>query len=303
MNPIDSNFPAVPYLAHIGLTYNCNCACFHCYASGRINNNRRQLTPYDYYKLLQELYSLGTVSITYSHGETLLCPFADKIFEYTHTLGIRQTLISNGILIDYHYIEKLVEVGIDALFLSLDSLKEESHNFNRQKFDAFKYVISSISALKYSNIHEKGIATTIAPRNESEIEDIVIFAIEQQMNTISFLSERGENGIADFNLNNIISVIRNYHSEINIVTHDPRLLRYVTEIGFSSKKKYNSFLEDNKCLCRRNIISIDIYGDVRLCNFIDDVYGNIFDTNITELWKTIINHGCNMEIPCLQRVT
>lgn len=278
-----------PFVSHIGLTYSCNCHCRHCYANQRIMPNLKQMQKTDYFKLIDELYSLNTFSVTYSHGETLLCPFCFDILHYCRDKGLGQTLISNALLIkNIKHLNSLNDAGINSLFLSLDSLISEKHNNNRKNKDAFSCLMGAIKLLSSSNIKNKGIATSISEFNEEEIDDIINFCINNNIDSISILTERNNSMLCNIDLKSLSSVINKYKNKITIITHDYRLNNLRHNFNFLSPKEEEVFLSQNDCHFGKSILSIDVYGDVRACNFQSKVYGNFFNEGLSGIWMNIL---------------
>lgn len=283
----DNIFPQIPYSIYLGLTYDCNCFCKHCYSRERVASSRRVLNVQHYKDLLIELKTLGALSITYSHGETLLAPFRFEIFKNANELGYRQTVISNGILLDKEQLAKLEEHNIGTVLLSMDHLCEMKHDLNRGREGCYKRLLTAIDILSNSTIYNKGLAVTISKKNEDELENIISFAIEKRLNFISLLTER-DKGLADISFDKIIKLLNKYDDLITITTHDIRFNEFKNEEFFLKKSKLakNIFLNDNECMIGRQL-SIDVYGDVRACNFSNKIIGNIFNENITAIWRKV----------------
>lgn len=289
----------IPYNAYIGLTYSCNCCCKHCYAHNRINNERSMMSKDAFIILLDRLHKLGTLSITYSHGETLLYPHYKEIFHYAHSLGFKQVLISNGILLSHEVAANLEALGIDVLLLSVDSLDEQEHDKNRGRIGCFSALMNAINVLQQSKITTKGFAITIAKRNQHKVGDIIDFAIKHGINYISLLSERSNDLSILPDVVVIADILRRFSSRVHIVTHDCRLNAELSNINFTTKKEKVFFNSNNECLVG-NQISIDAYGDVRLCNFLEDVVGNIKTQSLNSIWDSVFDsceknlYGCGI---------
>ena len=295
---LDFDFPNIPYVAYIGLTYKCNCNCTHCYAHSRIDYSRRRLTTNDYFNLLEDLYNMGTVTVTYSHGETLLNDDWLAIFSHAHELGLNQTLISNGILLNREIINLLKQSGISTILVSMDSITEEKHDANRGIKGCYSKMINAIKLLGEMTDIKSGLAVTIASRNQDELEKIVRFAIENHIDFISLLTERDCGVLADIDLKLVIDIIKKYHNLIDIVTHDYRLQEYVNFIGFETKREKMMFYADNCCRNFESQLSIDTYGDIRSCNFLEKIYGNYFNEGLKETWMNICQVGKYTMVRC-----
>lgn len=291
----DFKFPYIPYVAYIGLTYDCNCNCTHCYAHSRIDHTRKQLTTNDYFALLDDLYCMGTIALTYSHGETLLNDNCMSIFSYAHKLGFEQTLITNGMLLNRENIKLLKQNGISTILISTDSNKEEEHDSNRGIKGCYKKMINAISVLGETTGIKSGLAVTVAKRNQNSVTEVIKLAIENHIDFVSLLTERNYGILADIDLKLLANIIKKYHNIIDIVTHDYRLEEYMDFIDLKTKREKRMFYADNYCRNFESQLSIDAYGDIRSCNFLEKVYGNYFIDGLKATW---INLSQSKKIRC-----
>ena len=82
------------FSALIELTYRCNLDCFFCY-----NDTSLQGTPLSreqYFKLFEELRSLGAMNLILSGGEPLAHPDFFELGRYARELGFVVRIKSNG---------------------------------------------------------------------------------------------------------------------------------------------------------------------------------------------------------------
>src|SRR3989339_671588 len=86
-----------PLQVFLGLTYNCNLKCPHCYAKNK--KNKYSLTLSQINKILQDLVNIGVFKLVLSHGENLLYPQFFKVLHDIKEYNFNCTLISNGYLI------------------------------------------------------------------------------------------------------------------------------------------------------------------------------------------------------------
>jgi len=287
---------SVPFLIFLGLTYDCNYSCKHCYAKKNKNSQRRILEFNDFVELINSLEKIGSILINYSHGETLLYKNALEIFKLAKKKGFFQTLITNGSLINStEQINNLHKSGINSILISLDSPTSEKHNKNRGSSKAFLKAVNCLDMLSCSTIPIKGIAHTLNNFNSIlDIEKIIQIAIEKNLDYISLMSMRNkaEPKIKDIvnNSDYLLSLwdlILRYQKKILISTHEPLLIKLLENTNFETEKELLAFLDNNSCHAGESILSIDCYGDIRACNFVSKVYGNIFENDIFSIWDNI----------------
>jgi len=105
------------------LTQRCNLHCTYCY--NKANLNKPDLLSTDEVKdIITQLRELGVQKIVYTGGEVLLRKDIEEICEYTHHLGIKCDVLSNGMLLNKRM--RLLPF-VETFIISLDTLIPE-HN-------------------------------------------------------------------------------------------------------------------------------------------------------------------------------
>lgn len=94
---------------------------------------------------LKELPKLEAVHFG-GFGEPLSHPYIFDMIKAIKNLGLKAEMITNGSLLTEERAEKLIELGLDTLFVSLDGPDEELYNDIRQGAD-FESVVKNIEAL------------------------------------------------------------------------------------------------------------------------------------------------------------
>lgn len=117
--------PFRPLLVKIKITPHCNLRCEMC------NHWRRpygaSLETQRWRDIIAELAELGCRKLHISGGEPLLQPDTIELVGYATTLGIRVNMTSNGTLIDKDTARALIEAGLRAINISLDSPDRKTH--------------------------------------------------------------------------------------------------------------------------------------------------------------------------------
>jgi MoaA/NifB/PqqE/SkfB family radical SAM enzyme len=123
-----------PFFVSVDLTRRCNLSCLHCrYHSclsefpSPVDDPRSDMNPVVLDKLLCELEGMGTKEIIFAgEGEPILYPqFFDAVSK-AKAAGMHVNVITNGTLLTEKVINKLIELKLDLLTVSLwASSKEE----------------------------------------------------------------------------------------------------------------------------------------------------------------------------------
>ena len=130
-----------PYTIEIELTNYCNAHCIFC----PNNSSKRERGFIDKQKLYEFLNkqkeikvnnwfnktfnTLDFPKIVYAGlGEPLLHPNFLEIVEYTKKLGFQVEIVTNGLLLSQKLVDKLIELNVDSLAISLHSINEDIYN-------------------------------------------------------------------------------------------------------------------------------------------------------------------------------
>lgn len=120
----ESNEPLIgPKYALLKVTNRCNSGCFYCnhsiYSTTRLSQN--DPTTDQIKKVVDEVASIGAVSINLTGGEPLLRRDLPEIVRYVYTKKLVSVLLTNGLILADRW-RQLAESRLSCLLLTLDSL-------------------------------------------------------------------------------------------------------------------------------------------------------------------------------------
>ena len=119
-----------PLLAHLVVTRRCNLSCTYCNEYDKVSAP----VPLEVLKKrVEELARIRTFAITCTGGEPLLHPDIDRIIQSIRSHGIVVTIITNGYLLTERLINKLNEVGLHELQISIDNIRPDEVSFKSLK--------------------------------------------------------------------------------------------------------------------------------------------------------------------------
>lgn len=273
---------------HLGLSYNCNMKCKHCFVS-KLDNNidlKRIYSTIDY------LDNNGLFFVIYTFGEPLLAKEFWEVSGYIAKKNIVQILMTNGSILNDDIIRKLKKNNVKNIYVSIDSVYENKHDLNRNYKGAFKKAINTLKQLS-NNGFNVGIATTINDDNVFEMEDVVNLAKELKINKISFLRQRINGKLVymhhvDEYYNFYDNYLKNYNQfKISILFHDLNLVSRTVELykaNLICDALYEKYIDMNSChYC--DTLSIEPNGNVKKCNLTNGSIGNINENNIEDILK------------------
>lgn len=213
----------ISYL-RLAITDRCNLRCQYCMPSQGINIVARKelLTYKEMYRIVRVLSELGVNKVRLTGGE----PFVRKDFvHFLESLSFNDKLdeiniTTNGALISKH-IEKLEELNINSINLSIDSLQKDKFAKITRR-DVFDNVYKTFLDLEKSKLKLKLNVVVQSGFNTDEIIDFVELSKNKDI-AVRFIEEMPFNGKGqrtmqeEWNFNNIYSFIENHYKTVNKV--------------------------------------------------------------------------------------
>jgi radical SAM protein with 4Fe4S-binding SPASM domain len=152
------------------ITRACNLSCIHCYASATSEPAEDELNRQETLALVQDLADFGVPVILFSGGEPLFHPHIFELVELAVKNGTRAVLSTNGLLLTDKRAQKLREIGLSYIGISLDGL-EDRHDHMRGLAGAFKLAMKAIETAKRAKL-KVGLRLTITKSNQEDIGQI-----------------------------------------------------------------------------------------------------------------------------------
>jgi AdoMet-dependent heme synthase len=115
----------VPISVHMDLTYRCNERCVHCYLD---HDDRGEMTTAEIKGILDQLAEAGVFFLTLSGGEPLMRKDFFDIVAYARSLMFNVKVKTNGLLIGQKEAQRLQELGVENLQISVYSHRPEIHD-------------------------------------------------------------------------------------------------------------------------------------------------------------------------------
>ncbi len=166
----------------ISITDRCNLRCRYCMPNGIETVPMQELLTYEeILTVCKEAVALGITRFKITGGEPLVrrgsCNLISKIKALP---GVEQvTLTTNGILLE-QYLPQLIEAGIDAVNISLDTLRADRF-LEITKFDELPAVLRGLSSCVEAGIDVKINCVLQRGVNDDEWQDIMLLAKDQKV--------------------------------------------------------------------------------------------------------------------------
>jgi len=164
-----------------GVYSKCSLNCKHCSV---IKEDYKNPSIDKYEPVLKDMKSSRVDTIYISGGEPLLWKDIFDFVKLVKENGIIAALGTNGTELSQRNVEELLEIGIDKIFLSLDSHKEEVHNFLRGE-NVFRRAVNGLKLLNEYKIYTR-IDSVLWKENYNNIEDFVNFCKNNGAKEVAF---------------------------------------------------------------------------------------------------------------------
>lgn len=130
----------------------------------------------------------GELCINFSGGEPLMDNRTLELIKFASNLGFDTLLTTNGYLIDEETAKKIINSGLKHIFISLDSLNEDTHDFLRGVNGAYKRVMNAIEYLNRDRQDLRiKISTIILENNLDSLVDLANWVIhDERISSINF---------------------------------------------------------------------------------------------------------------------
>ena len=137
---------SAPTRVHLQLTRYCNLGCRHCWADAG-TARPRELTILEVRSLLDQMAEMGTYKLQLGGGEPLGRGDLFEILEHARSRGISVGLSTNATMATRAVAERLGELDVELLKVSMDAGSEKSYDYIRND-RAYRKAIRGIKNLK-----------------------------------------------------------------------------------------------------------------------------------------------------------
>lgn len=287
------------------LTDKCNLACRYCYNIWKIPGAEHK--SFDSYnkaiKALTQLFSQADIrNVTLTGGEPFVAQRVKEIALYCRMEGKTVTIISNGFRGTKDDYSSLVAMGITLFEFPIHSAREDIHDYITQVKGSWKKSINSIRTIQSL----KGYPVPVIVLTKYNIDGLA--------DTLDLIDALG-----------IKRIMMNRYNIGGCGTVDPASvsathsqLKNAFTVANSKSRELGLVISSNVCSpdclinpsdypsimfghCSQNVlhkpITMDINGNIRLCNHSPVVAGNVFDQSLNDILYSPYTNSWNEIIP------
>ena len=165
-------------------TKTCNLKCRHCYMSSDNKKYQNELTTQEAKSFIDDLADFHVPVLLFSGGEPLIRPDFFELAEYAQAKGVRPTLSTHGTLITREVAQRIKDIGVGYVGISLDGLQDVNDQF-RGVEGAFQKAMEGIQNCVAVG-QRVGLRFTINHHNIQELENIFDFIERENINRVCF---------------------------------------------------------------------------------------------------------------------
>ncbi|MEI6213697.1 MAG: radical SAM protein [Desulfuromonadales bacterium] len=282
---------AGPLKVQWDILYRCNSRCVTCDRWQALEGSDNMSLEREK-QLLGELASLGTFSVAFSGGEPFLRKDIFELFSHSRSLGMTTSVNSNGLLITDAMAERIVNSGLDMIYLSLDGCCPETNDYIRGVPGSFEKTFAAIRKLQKARTDRPKIFIncTVNNRNVGELVQLVTLACAANIDGITIQPAHSCDGM-EFSLPEDLelseSSIPLFEEQLGILKRDfakmfPMMDEYFAQFGTFVKEP--SILYKYRCVAAYTTVQIHPNGDVYSCPVAFEKMGSLSVSSFRDIW-------------------
>jgi AdoMet-dependent heme synthase len=290
---IDNRQLSAPIFAIWEITGKCNLRCKHCLS----NSGKRypdELNTQEAKRLIDALESAKVFNISFSGGEPLIRPDIFELLEYSSRKKIGIELLTNGTLITKETIDRLKNINLFNVQISIDGIGNTHDNFRGVK-GSYKRAVEAIKLLRDAG-YAVVISSAVTKQNVLQIPEIIDMAVNLGVSayktTLFMPAGRGKNNVAGLELTPMDAkrfafMLMNKKKEVGdkIIINNEVLYPWLTGIAEDSS---SSGVEDASrigCTAGNSSLYITPDGKIAPCPFLRAfIAGDIRTEELKEIW-------------------
>lgn len=162
----------------------CNLKCIHCYANSNKEKHKEELSLEEGKNFIENLGEFKVPVILFSGGEPLLRDDILYLIEHSNKYNIRNTISTNGTLLEKELCKSLKNLKVGYIGVSLDGVGSKHDEFRKTK-GCFNKALKGIH--NCLEIGQKvGLRFTISKYNYDQLKDIFTLIKEEKIPRVCF---------------------------------------------------------------------------------------------------------------------
>jgi radical SAM protein with 4Fe4S-binding SPASM domain len=166
------------------ITRRCNFQCIHCHTDSSTKNFPGELTLGQMIDVVDDLSDYGVPGLLLAGGEPMLHPHFYDLAGYAVARGLKVAVSTNGSRIDSHAAERLKDLGVGFVGISLDGLGE-NHDVFRGRPGAFDKALDAFRHCRGAG-QNVGLRISLTRQTAAQLPEILRFIEEEDVLRVGF---------------------------------------------------------------------------------------------------------------------
>lgn len=177
------------------ITRRCNLRCLRCPSDAAPKNYPGELTLEQMVDVIDDLSGAHVPAVLFSGGEPMLHPHFFDVVGYAVERGLHVTVSTNGTRIDSHAAERLKDLGVAYVGISLDGIGR-NHDLSRRRPGAFVRAVQAFRHCRGAG-QKTILRLNLTPQTSGQLADIFQFVEEEEISRICLYHLPGSGRGAD----------------------------------------------------------------------------------------------------------
>lgn len=269
----------------IELTSNCNERCIHCYLPNKVKDTNQSLGTVEVVNLLGQFHDMGGKKVVFSGGEVLLHDGLLDILEECHSLQLRTLLQSNLLTMTSELADKLKQLDIFNVQVSLystdghihDSITKRKGSWSRTKQNLELLVSKGVHVLISCPIMKQNLSTAKSLREYAEKLGVDLYFDYVMMAQCDGNTDNLDCRLSREEMRQMIRFMIETRPEYVEAIRESKSLEEALSKKFARRRTVCSILSSGIC--------VDSDGTVYPCPGWNGMeLGNIRKTSLAEIW-------------------
>ena len=166
------------------ITRRCNLRCVQCYSDSSAQHYPGELTLQQSIDVIDDLADYQVPAVLLSGGEPMLHPHFFDLAGYAVARGLRVTVSTNGTRIDSHAAERLKDLGVAYVGISLAGIGEDHDKF-RGRAGTFQKAVDAFRHCRGAG-QKAGLRLTLTRQMAGHLPEILRFIEQEDIPRICF---------------------------------------------------------------------------------------------------------------------
>lgn len=284
--------PPTPLMFFLDLTTRCNLQCWFCY--NELSRSKENVSLKTAKNILDEMHKAHCDEVMYLGGEPTLHPCLFEILSYADSLNMKQSLITNGQVIDIPLAKNLAKIKTLEVGISIHSCYSSVHNAITASSRSFDNIERAVHAFEKTGVTWYS-QTSLIKSNYLDVKNLHSYLLELGSPARMDLSRMvvGNQNTNDFLDAMDYAKVFEQINGLDLQKLPVRIEAFPRCWLLKISKKYSLNYEKIKksvrpCYAWIGQVSIDIHGNVRLCPTGGKIAGNVVSEGIEHLWTNDI---------------